>query len=304
MVALQDFLGHGKRVPILVASAAIIAVIALADWWTPPYVSLGFLYLFPIMLAAGFLPRPVLVVLGIICAGLAEAFGSLDPQGTVARLVFETLAFTGCGLFVSELLRSRRISLETQQRLTAVVETSPAAIITVDECGTISRANQAAIELLAPAEPNLVGQPISSFLPELQNALRLDGEAPFRTSMQCKVHRGDGGTLAAEAWFSTYTEKGAARLAAIIADISEERSYEVIAEPTLAECAEPTRLTSRQIAVLRLILEGFSNNQMASRLDMTPSAVKHTLEQLFSKTGVNNRSQMVRVALERYRHLL
>jgi DNA-binding NarL/FixJ family response regulator len=55
---------------------------------------------------------------------------------------------------------------------------------------------------------------------------------------------------------------------------------------------------------MRLVLEGLSNNQIASRLDVTPSAVKHTLEQLFSKAGVNNRSQMVRVVLERYRNLL
>lgn len=31
-------------------SAGTILVIAAADWWTPRYVSLGFLYLFPIML--------------------------------------------------------------------------------------------------------------------------------------------------------------------------------------------------------------------------------------------------------------
>jgi len=61
--------------------------IALADWWTTPYVSLGFLYLFPIMLAAGLLPRPALVAVSVICAVLSEAFSSLDPQGRVIRLI-------------------------------------------------------------------------------------------------------------------------------------------------------------------------------------------------------------------------
>jgi DNA-binding CsgD family transcriptional regulator len=37
---------------------------------------------------------------------------------------------------------------------------------------------------------------------------------------------------------------------------------------------------------------------------MTPSGVKNTIQQLFTKGGVNNRSQLVRVALERYRDLL
>jgi hypothetical protein len=33
----------------------------------------------------------------------------------------------GCGLFVGELVRNRRLSLESQARLKALVETSPAA---------------------------------------------------------------------------------------------------------------------------------------------------------------------------------
>ena len=68
--------------------------------------------------------------------------------------------------------------------------------------------------------------------------------------------------------------------------------------------AERPNLNSREVAVLRLVFEGLSNNQMVSRLGVTTSVVKNTLQQLFSKTGVNNRSQMVRVALERYRDLL
>jgi len=300
---VENFLDRRNRIPVLMASAVMIAVIALVDWRTLPYVSLGFLYLFPIMLAAAFLPRPLHVLVGILCAGLSEAFSLLDPEGMVVRLIFETLAFAGCGLFVSELFRNRRLSLETQQRLTALVETSPAAIIMVDEHGAISRANTAATELLAPAGPSLKGQPISSFLPELQNALRPDGGAPFRASMQCEVHRGNGESLASEVWFSTYTEKGVPRLAAIIADISEEQPACVRSDSPETDAQAPA-LNERQIAVLRLILEGLSNNQIASRLDVTPSAVKHTLEQLFVKTGVNNRSQIVRVALERYRSLL
>jgi len=39
---------------ILLLSGALILVIALVDWATKPYVSLGFLYLFPIMLVAAF----------------------------------------------------------------------------------------------------------------------------------------------------------------------------------------------------------------------------------------------------------
>ena len=115
-----------NRTPVLLVSAAIILIVAVADWWTKPFVAFGVLYLFPIMLASGFLPRWVIVLLGVGCAVLSEVFSSLD-RSTV-RLAFETLALAGCGLFVSELVRNRRLTLEGQERLKALVETSPAAL--------------------------------------------------------------------------------------------------------------------------------------------------------------------------------
>lgn len=282
----------------------MIVSIALVDWLTPPYVSLGFLYLFPIMLAAGFLPRPALVAVCVVCAVLSEVFSSLDPTGRFIRLIFEMLALAGCGLFVSELLRNRRLSLETQERLRALVETSPAAIVILDQRGAIELANRAAVELMIPAEDGLTGQPIATFLPELQNALRSDSGAQLRASIQCPVHRGNGETSAAEVWLSTFREKGVRKLAAIIADVTEEQPNAVPSDSAGPACVERPSLNGRQVAVLRLLFEGLPNNEIASRLEITPSAVKNTLQQLFSKAGVNNRSRMVRVALERYRDLL
>jgi PAS domain S-box-containing protein len=256
------------------------------------------------MLAAGFLPRPALAAVSVVCAVLSEAFSSLEPSGRVIRLIFEILALAGCGLFVSELLRSRRLSSETQERLRALVETSPAAIVILDQGGAIELANRAAVDLMVPTEMTLMGQPIATFLPELQNVLRSDSEAQLRAAMQCQVHRGNGETFVAEVWFSTYQENGAPKLAAIIADVTEEQPDGVLSDPARLEGTERPSLKGRQVAVLRLVLEGLPNSEIASRLEMTPSAVKNTLQQLFSKAGVKNRSQLVRVALERYRDLL
>jgi hypothetical protein len=61
-----------NRTLVLLASVSIVLGIAAVDWWTKPYVSLGFLYLFPIMLAAGFLPRWGIVLMGLGCALLSE----------------------------------------------------------------------------------------------------------------------------------------------------------------------------------------------------------------------------------------
>src|SRR5579862_8753298 len=106
MPQLERVWEERNRAPVLLISGAIIAVVAVVDWWTKPYVSLGFLYLFPIMLAAAFLPRWVVALLGIGCAYLAEVFSAL-PESFI-RLSFETLALAGCGLFVGELIRNRR----------------------------------------------------------------------------------------------------------------------------------------------------------------------------------------------------
>jgi DNA-binding NarL/FixJ family response regulator len=94
-----------------------------------------------------------------------------------------------------------------------------------------------------------------------------------------------------QGWFSTYKENGAQKLAAIIADVTEEQPDAVPSDPARLDGAERPSLNDRQMAVLRLVFEGLRNNEIESRLDMTPSAVKNTLQQLFSKAGVNKRSR-------------
>src|ERR1022692_2929203 len=220
MVPSERLWEYRNRTLVLAISGTVILIVATLDWWTKPYLSLGFLYLFPIMLAAAFLPRWLVALLGFVCAGLAEVFSSLDQS--FVRLGFETLALAGCGLFVGELIRNRRLSTEGEARLNALVETSPAAIVTVDERGFIELANRAAVDLMAPREGHLIGNPIAAFLPELHHALRWEEAPQFRASMQCRGHRGNGDTFTADVWFSTYKEGATPKVAAIIAEVTEE----------------------------------------------------------------------------------
>jgi len=265
---------------------------------------LGFLYLFPIMLAAGFLPRWAIVLLGVACAFLSERFSNLDPADANIRLGFEALALCGCGLLTSEVLRNRRLSLEAQERTRVLVETSPAAILTVNERGGIELANQAADELLAPRDGHLIDEPIAVFLPELHRALRPEEGPQFRASMQCRAHRDNGESFLAEVWFSSYKEGTTPKLAAIIADVSEEQTVPAGAGQASLDQQDRPSLNSRELEALRLVVQGLSNKEIASRMNISESAVKNTLQQLFGKTEVRTRSQLVRVALERYRDLL
>jgi two-component system, LuxR family, sensor kinase FixL len=282
-----------NRTPVLLASCAIILIVAIADWWTKPFVAFGFLYLFPIMLAAGFLPRWVIALLGAGCAVLSEVFSSLE-RSTV-RLAFETLALVGCGLFVAELIRNRRLTLQGQERLKALVETSPAAIVTVDDRGFVELANGAAIELMAPLDGKLLGNPIAAFLPELHHALRWEEAPQFRATMQCRGHRGNGESFTADVWFSTYKEGLRPKLAAIIADVTEEA---LTHDASPSEHLERAALTDRETGVLRLVVQGLANKEIATGLSISESTVKNTLQQLFAKNNVRTRARLVCEALE------
>ncbi len=290
-----------NRTPVLLGSGIIILIIAVADWWTMPYVSLGFLYLFPIMLSAGFLPRVLIAALGVGCAILSELFSSLDRS--MVRLSFEALALVGCGLFVAELVLNRRLTLKGQERLKALVETSPAAIVTVDERGIIELANQAALEMMAPRDGELAGNPIGAFLPELHHALRWEEAPQFRATMQCRGHRDNSETFTAEVWFSTYKEGREPKLAAIIADLTEEATA---GPPNLSRSDHVERrlLNDRETGVLRLLAQGHSNKEIAVRMEVSESTVKNTIQALFAKTNGHTRAQLIRVAFEEYRDLL
>lgn len=63
-------------------------------------------------------------------------------------------------------------------------------------------------------------------------------------------------------------------------------------------------LTEREREVLRAVFEGLANKEIAVRLGLSESTVKAVVQRLFGKTGVRNRAQLVRAALERYRHLM
>jgi PAS domain S-box-containing protein len=300
MLNLERAWEERNRMPVLLGSGAVIAIVAVVDWWTKAYVSLGFLYLFPIMFVAAFVPRWVVVVLAVGCAVLAEVFSSLTPS--FVRLCFEALALAGCGLFLAELIRNRRLTQRAEARLRALVETSPAAIVTVDERGFIELANQAAGELMAPRDGSLVGTPIAAFLPELHHALRWEEAPQFRASMQCQAHRGNGESFTALVWFSTYKEGSTPKVAAIIADATEERET---ASPSFApDGIERMALNNREMEVVRLLVQGLANKEIAARMEVSESTVKNTLQQLFAKTNVRTRAQLVRVALEQYRDAL
>jgi len=84
-------------------------------------------------------------------------------------------------------------------------------------------------------------------------------------------------------------------------------------DPSFAAIHEPQNqnqpsaapvFNDRQRKVLRFVLEGLSNKEIAWRLQISESYVKAILQHLFQKTGVRTRGQLVRVAVEQYENQL
>ncbi|MCU1336955.1 MAG: Two component transcriptional regulator, LuxR family [Bryobacterales bacterium] len=64
--------------------------------------------------------------------------------------------------------------------------------------------------------------------------------------------------------------------------------------------ARKNQLSERERDVLKGVFAGLSNKEITAELNISEASVKSALQQLFMKTGVRTRSQLVRVALEEY----
>jgi two-component system nitrate/nitrite response regulator NarL len=64
------------------------------------------------------------------------------------------------------------------------------------------------------------------------------------------------------------------------------------------------KLTDRDRAVVRYILEGLTNREIGTHLQISEGAVKASLSLLFEKLNVRSRTQLVKVALEQYQDQL
>ena len=232
-------LSNPQKTSRLVLAGLLIAIIAFIDWRVEVNIALGFLYLFPILLVGTVAPRWQIVLASILCTFLAD---SLDPFPFTVNLslpqdflIFSALA--GSGLFSYEATRSRRIQRDNLERLeqeaTArrqaeeqlefLIESSPAAILTMSDDFLILRANSAAHRLLGVRVGELPGRNICHFIPALGHVPMI-GETHqiFRTGMQCHGEREHGEVFLANVFFSTYGTAAGSRMAALVVDASEE----------------------------------------------------------------------------------
>ncbi len=244
------FLLRGTRAAVLTRAVLMAAAIGLVDWRIEGNIPLGFLYLFPMLLAGSVLSRWQVAIAAVICTFLTELFDSFDwfYATGIPRDILIFAAFFCMGLFVYEVIHSRQTALqhtreierevkargEAEEQLKVLVESSPAAVFTTDSRGIVLIANEAADRLFVNVPGMLSGRSIHEFLPSLANVLsprsspgsltkpESGKRPPFRTAMQCRGRRQNGEVFLADIWFSTYGTSAGSRLAAMVVDASED----------------------------------------------------------------------------------
>lgn len=235
---LSFFLGGG-RWSVLLKAALLIIAIAVADWRADRDVTLGFLYLFPMLMVGSVLKRWQIALVAGICTLLTEWFDSFEWRASagIPRDILVFAAFLGMGLFVYEVVRSRKAAQKhldqieaasearraAEEQLQVLVESSPVAIFTAETDGTVLQANDAAHRLFGVSPGALPGRSIRQYLPSLINVPAPEPNGPsFRTVMQGRGMRQDGEAFLADIWFSTYRTSVGPRLAAMVVDTSED----------------------------------------------------------------------------------
>jgi PAS domain S-box-containing protein len=248
MHRLDTFLAYAESHRLVVCGYAAV-IMCLVGWldWLLPNISVGFLYLIPVLLSAPALNGPQIIVLAVLCAYLREAFDPLQTvseapgafvpfvlnpfrwaPGASGRMTVVSTGFAMTGFFVSQLNQRRRLLAahlgereDAERQVRVLIETSPLAILTLDSAGRVQLANESARELLGFDDRPLQGEAVDPFLPILKRMLHSHHTGDIRTSVECRGQRRNGEVFLAHVWLSTYRSSEGPGLAAVVWDASE-----------------------------------------------------------------------------------
>jgi two-component system, LuxR family, sensor kinase FixL len=244
----------GSRRAALSIAIALITAIAIADRLIVRDVSLGILYLFPIVLAAGPLSTVDILLLSAMCAVMRQALGPLGwGPDALSNIAVAAVAYGGTGLLAREMEHLQKAALhhsqvladevrrreEAESKLRALVEATPAAMLTLDAAGRVIMGNEAAHVLLYCEPKSLPGQPIDFYLPELVRLRNAHGvRRLLRTTIEGTGYRKGGEAFLANIWVSSLGPPAALELVVVVFDASEQlRQHEEVGLYSLTNSA-------------------------------------------------------------------
>jgi PAS domain S-box-containing protein len=225
---LQRILRLSPRA-VLICGAILIAIIAIIDWQVEFNATLGFLYMFPLVLLGAVMEWWQLLLAAVFCTFLSDRLDPFPSEQQFARDMLIFLALAATGLLSRDVTKGyRQVAKEAvarsaaEEQLEFLIQNSPAAVLTMTPEGEILLANPAAHRLLGVPEASLPGRKITRYVPALGSIPSIaETTNIFRTEMQTRGQREGGEVFLADVFFSTYRTAAGPRLAALLVDSSE-----------------------------------------------------------------------------------
>jgi two-component system sensor kinase FixL len=221
---------------VFLLAMLLIAGIAITDWKIVFEATLGFLYMFPLVLLGTICAWWQLALLAAFCTFLSEWLDSFPVDMQVPRniLIFTTLLTAGLLSravtkayrrevdSVAQAAREMLARRSAEEQLEFLIQSSAAAVLTMTADGEILLANPAAHRLFGLQDGSLPGRRITRYVPALGSVpSSAQTDKIFRTQMQTRGQRENGEVFLADVFFSTYNTPAGPRLAALLVDGSE-----------------------------------------------------------------------------------
>src|SRR5271154_3810331 len=184
---------------VFLFAALLIAAIAVTDWKIVFEATLGFLYMFPLVLLGTICAWWQLAIFAAFCTFLSEWLDSFPVDMQIPRniLIFTTLLTAGLlsramtkayrrevaslAQAAQEMLARRAV----EEQLEFLIQSSAAAVLTMTAEGEILLANPAAHRLFGVPGGSLPGRRITRYVPALGSVPSTGRSSPsFRTEMQ------------------------------------------------------------------------------------------------------------------------
>src|SRR5579871_5035318 len=192
---------------VLFFAASLIAAIAVTDWRIVFEATLGFLYMFPLVLLGTIWGWWQLTIAAAFCTFLSEWLDAFPVDMQLPRnvLIFTTLLTAG--LLSRAVTKAYRREVESlaqaaqemlarravEEQLEFLIQSSAAAVLTMTAEGEILLANPAAHRLFGLTEGSLPGRRIRRYIPALGSVPSVaDTDKIFRTQMQTRGQRENG----------------------------------------------------------------------------------------------------------------
>ena len=197
-----------------------------------------------------------------------------------------------------------------REGLAAILETDPEIEIVGLACD-----GQEALQMVAEAEPDVVLMDLKMpILNGVQSTQRLRRSHPDVHILVLTTYAGDQWVFdALRAGAAGYLLKDTRRdeLVAAVKGTAQGKSYldpsvaakvmqQAIAQPRSAPAEQPIEpLTQRELQVLHLLAQGYSNPAIAQRLHLARGTVRNYVSAILQKLGVSDRTQAAVEALRR-----